>query len=328
MKKTDLWSRIIFLLIVGGFLSVFYLVWQSEGRNIPNGQMNAPGFAPDPVLSTKVPQYRFAVHPLHNPQRLFDNFQPIVDIINRDNHAFQARLLAARDYASFEKRLFAGEFDFALANPLQALAALNHGYEIVAKMGDDDNFCGIIIARNDSGFSKPADLNGKNMIFPAPTALAATLMPRYFMHELGVDLASVRSSSSGSQESAIMNVYLGHADAAGTWPMPWNLFLKERPELAREMKVLWRTEPLINNAILAKKGLPPEHIQGFVDSLAGLQNTADGKAALEHISLSCFETASDAEYAPKVEEFLRLYKKAFPDEQPFAEMQTTGRSQP
>lgn len=310
-------ARLFSLLAVCACLLAFYLVWQSEEKNIPNGEMNAPTFAAEPVMRPQRQQYRFAVHPLHNPQRLFDNFQPMVDILNDANPQFYVRLLAARDYANFEKRLEEGEFDFALANPMQTLAALKHGYEIVAKMGDDANFRGIIIARNDSGFSKPADLDGRNLIFPAPTALAATLMPRYFMHANGVNLDSVHTSFSGSQESAIMNVYLGHADAAGTWPMPWELFLKERPAIAREMKVLWRTDPLINNAIIARSSLPREDVERFVATLVALQDSPRGKAALEHISLSRFERSNNAAYTPVVEKFLASYREAFPDERPF-----------
>ncbi len=322
--------RLALLLICGACLMlVVFFAWQNAQQTIPDGRMNSPVYSKHPAMLSTWPEYRFAVHPLHNPQRLFDNFQPMIDILNEQaarkaidaSHAkgteekdFSVRLIAARDYASFEKRIAAREFDFALTNPLQALLALKHGYKIVGKMGDDDNFRGLIIGRRDSGIKKVQDLNGREMIFPAPTALAATMMPRYYLHEHGADMSKVASSYSGSQESAIMNVYLGKVDAAGTWPMPWELFLKERPELARELKVLWRTEPLINNAIVVRNDLPPEHVRRVMQAMTSLQDTAKGRNALKRLSLSHFEAIDDVAYVPPVQSFLKAYHEAFPNE--------------
>lgn len=295
-------------------LAVACVFWNCAGRAIPGGRINSPTYAVEPALKNERPAYRFAVHPLHNPQRLFANFQPVIDVINERAKDFSVRLIAARDYRSFEKRLTTREFDFALANPLQTLYSLEHGYQVVAKMGDDNRFYGIIIARRDSGLDNPADMRGCSMVFPSPTALAATMMPRLFLHERGADLGSAQTSYSGSQESAIMNVYLGKADIAGTWPMPWELFLKERPELAARLHVLWKTAPLVNNAVVARRDLPERHVRRVVETLLGLSSSEEGRTVLKRLSLSAFEAADTSSYVPPVRSFLDAYRKAFPSE--------------
>ena len=307
------WAQVVFVLACATCLSlIVYVAWQFSERAIPAGRINAPSYAAEPQILNTLPEYRFAVHPLHNPQRLFANFQPVIDIINAKAKGFSVRLIAARDYGSFEKRLAEGEFDFALANPLQALYSLDHGYRLVAKMGDDDQFRGLIISRRDSGIAQPNDLRGRTMIFPSSTALAAAMMPRLFLHEKGLDLGTIRTSFSGSQESAIMNAYLGNADAAGTWPMPWELFLQERPELARELQVVWKTEPLVNNAIVAHHAMPESHVRQLVKILLELPQSKEGRAALERLSLSEFEATDASSYAPPVRRFLEAYRNAFP----------------
>lgn len=310
------WIKAVLALAFAACIGALILdAWLHAGQALPKGTMNALTYGNEPVVPVQKPVYRFAVHPLHNPQRLFANFQPVIDIINREaGGEFSVRLIAARDYAFFEKRLMNGEFDFALANPLQAIWSLDRGYRLISKMGDDEHFRGLIILRRDAHIKKPTDLAGGTMIFPSPTALAATMMPRYFLHNHGLDFSSVDIGYSGSQESAIMNVYLGKADAVGTWPMPWELFLKEKPELGRQLKLQWQTEPLVNNALVSRPGLPEEHVGRLVDILLNLDKSAEGRAALAGLRLSSFDKIDPDEYTRKVKNFLKDYEKAFPED--------------
>lgn len=77
-------------------------------------------------------------------------------------------------------------------------------------MSDDENFRGIILVRKDSGISKVIDLKGRAVSFPAPTALAATMMPQFYMQNNGIDVMNdIEIQYVGSQKSSIMNVFLG-----------------------------------------------------------------------------------------------------------------------
>lgn len=61
--------------------------------------------------------YIFGVHPLHNPKRLFEVYQPMIDFINKDLKNAELRLEASRNYPAYDKKLFAGHFHFSLPNP-------------------------------------------------------------------------------------------------------------------------------------------------------------------------------------------------------------------
>ncbi|MEA3371646.1 MAG: phosphonate ABC transporter substrate-binding protein, partial [Campylobacterota bacterium] len=54
--------------------------------------------------------YIFGVHPLHNPKRLFEVYQPMVDYINTRLVGSELRLEASRNYAAYDKKLFSGYF--------------------------------------------------------------------------------------------------------------------------------------------------------------------------------------------------------------------------
>ena len=215
----------------------------------------------------------FGVHPLHNPKRLFEVYQPLVDHINNHLGNVKIKLEASRNYAAYNKKLFARHFDFSLPNPYQTVQSLNHGYKVFGKMGDDQKFRGLILVRKDSGIKNVKDLKGKNVSYPAPTALAATMMPQWYLHINGINVTKdIKNSYVGSQESSIMNVYLGKSSASSTWPLAWNMFIQERPEILEKVKVMWETKSLPNNGLVVKKELDQNLINQVSDILFNLQN--------------------------------------------------------
>ncbi len=266
-----------------------------------------------PQYSTQTPaagkEYIFAVHPLHNPTRLFEVYGPLIDYLNRNIPGVTIRLEASRNYEAFEEKLYARKFDFALPNPYQTLNALGHGYHVIAKMGDDYKFTGIILVRRDSGISKVTDLKGKKVSYPAKTALAATMMPQYFFQTHGLDVNhDIENLYVGSQESSIMNVYLGNVAAGATWPLPWEAFQKEHPDKARELEVKWETTPLINNGVVARDDVPAPLAKRVAQLLSRLHETEEGRAILARMPLSRFELADDKRYRT-IENFLREFAR-------------------
>lgn len=253
--------------------------------------------------------YRVGIHPLHNPQRLMEVYGPIVEAVNRAIPEHDIQLEASRNYEEFEKKLYGGQFDFALPNPYQTVLALRRGYRVVAKMADDRDFRGLILVRRDSGIHSVLDLKGKSVAYPAPTALAATLLPQQYLQAHGLDVNhDITNVYVGSQESAILNVQRGHVAAAATWPLPWKTFVAEQPELAAQLEVKWQTEPLVNNAWVARADLPPELVQRFTRSLVGLKDSDAGRQLLSRVPVSAFEPASNASYGA-VQVFLSSFAR-------------------
>src|SRR5512144_1426836 len=72
--------------------------------------------------------YSLAVHPLYNPAKLLEVYQPLVDYLNRELKTWRITLEASRDYASFEQKYAARAPDFLLPNPWQTLQATKAGY--------------------------------------------------------------------------------------------------------------------------------------------------------------------------------------------------------
>ena len=207
------------------------------------------------------------------------------------------------------QKLFSREFDFALPNPYQTIKALEVGYKVFAKMGDDENFRGIFLVRKDSGIKNFEDIKGKKISYPASTALAATILPQYFLYENKIDInKDIENIYVGSQESSIMNVYLKQSDVAATWPPPWESFIKQRPEIANEVEIIWQTKNLPNNSLVARDDLPAQLVEEIAMLFIQLHENEEGKKILEKIVLSKFEIANENTYKV-VKDFIVDFEK-------------------
>ena len=284
-------------------LTFFYIVCLSIvfalGCDNPTSQRYMPEYGKKPP--ERVTHYVIGVHPLHNPQRLHEVFGPVTTMLTEKIHGVDFSIEASRNYAAFDKKLYAGKFEFALPNPYQTVRSLKHGYKVFGKMGDDDNFRGIILVRKDRGINNVVDLKGRTVCFPAPTALAATMMPQYFLYEYGLDVnKDIDTNYVGSQESSIMNVFLGHAAAGATWPPPWKALAKERPQLPAELEVKWQTDPLPNNGLVVREDVPHAIVEQVAHILFHLHETETGAEILKRMELSRFEPATDETFQPVI----------------------------
>jgi phosphonate transport system substrate-binding protein len=255
-----------------------------------------------------IPVYTLAVHPLHNPNKLMQAYQPLINYLN--SHIKTARFIleASRDYASYEEKYKNRQPEFLLPNPWQTLEAIKAGYHVLAAAGDPGDFKGIFIVRKDSKIKTPQDLKGKSVSYPSPTALAACIMPQYFLYHAGINISTdVENRYVGSQESSIMNVFLGITSAGATWPPPWRSFQKDHPREASELKVAWETESLINNSVMVRNDIP-ENLQNQVQKLLiELQTSKQGKEILAGMETARFIQASNKDYNV-VQEYVKNFE--------------------
>ncbi|MFA6567595.1 MAG: phosphate/phosphite/phosphonate ABC transporter substrate-binding protein [Victivallales bacterium] len=259
-------------------------------------QSTGPKYGKSPVSQT-TPIYHFAVHPLHNPAQLMQEYQPLMDYLNERLKGARLTLEASRNYASFEEKYQGRKTEFLLPNPWQTLQAMKAGYSVIAEAGEPKDFKGMLIVRKDGGIGEPSDLKGKAVSYPSPTALAACIMPQYFLHVHGINVnKDIENHYVGSQESSIMNVYLKMTAAGATWPPPWRAFQKDHPEKTAELKVAWETEPLINNSVMARNDVPAAIREQLRKLLTGLHETENGKEILANMETARFIPASDRDY--------------------------------
>ena len=293
-RFTTLWALFIILILAG---------CDQPPKDQPLQYTSSP-------IGPGVHVYRLVPHPLYNPQKLSATFQPLVDYLNRHVPEGQIELETSRDYQTFEKKFRAREAEILMPNPWQTLEAIKAGYHVISMWGDAEDFKGIFVVRTDGGIKTPADLKGKVVSYPSPTALAAAIMPQYYLHMNGIDInKDIQNNYVGSQESSIMNVYMGQSVAGATWPPPWRLFRKEHPDEAAQLQVIWETPSLINNSVMVRDDVPDSLQQYIRQALLDLPNTPEGKAILFNMETAQFHPADDASYNI-VAEYIKRFEQA------------------
>ncbi len=257
----------------------------------------------------EIKTYKVGIHPYLNSKKMFDSYEPILRYLEKRLGDVELKLETSATYAKYNEKLYAGEFALSLPNPFQTYNALQKGYRVIAKMKPDSVFRGIIVARKDARLKKPEQLIGQKVSFPAPTALAATMMPLLYLQEHGVDVhTQLTKRFVGSQYSSILNAFTKDTVAGATWPPPWESWRKENPEKARQMEVVWETKPLINNGFIVKKEFDAKLAAKLQQLLVQLDRTSEGKRLLENAGFAGFEVATDADY-DVVKTFLTRYEQ-------------------
>lgn len=252
---------------------------------------------------------RFAVHPLHNPRKLAESYQPLVDLLNARIPGQRFELEASRDYRAYEEKFRQRGPEFLLPNPWQSIEAIKVGYRVIAMAGDAEDFKGIFIVRKDSAIRQPGDLRGKAVSYPSPTALAASIMPQYFLHKHGIDVnKDISNVYVGSQESSIMNVYLGQTAAGATWPPPWRLFQQDHPTEAAQLKVIWETPPLLNNSVMVRDDVPASIAEQVRQLLLELASNEAGRRILAGMATARFHPADNTTYV-QVSQYIANFER-------------------
>ncbi len=267
-----------------------------------------PSYGSGPVTG-QITHYHLAIHPLHNPKKLAEAYQPLVDYLNARIPDVTFDLEASRDYQDYERKFRARTPEFLLPNPWHTLEGIKVGYHVIAMAGDAEDFKGIFIVRRDSDLQKPEDLRGKVVSYPSHTALAACIMPQYFLYQNGVDInRDITNVYVGSQESSIMNAYLGKSAAGATWPPPWRLFQQDHPEQAAQLKLIWETPSLMNNSVMVRDDVPTALRDRVQTLLITLEQSAEGKKILQGMSTARFHSATDASYN-KVRDYVATFER-------------------
>jgi phosphonate transport system substrate-binding protein len=230
---------------------------------------------------------------------LFDHFQPLLDYLNQHLKGVEIRLETSRDYPSYDEKLFAGHFHLAMPNPYEAVEAERHGYRFFARWNNDADFRGLCLVRKDSGIQSPGDLKGKAVAYPAPSALAATMLPQWYLKQHGLDMwKDIDTRYVGSHESAILNVLHGSTALGCTWPPPWRMFQKSRPADAQHLVPLFQTDTLPSVAVMARADVPPALVAKLGELLLHLNENEAGRQIVATIGIPGFARADHATYLP------------------------------
>lgn len=266
-------------------------------------------YKPTGSVQTNEDMFILGVHPYANPQTLFEDYQPIIKYLEQKIPNTKFKLEASKDYADYEDKLEAKKFHFALPNPYQTIFSFEHGYHVIAKMTPDEDFGGLIIKRKESNVNSFKDLKDKSICFVSPSAVAATMLPLMFLHEEGIDTSKdLKIRYVGSQDSTILNAKSGECDISGSTVRFFRSWSKKNPELAKDIVILWKTEPFVHNSIIVRSDVDKTIAKKVAEALVALSKDTSVDQTVFKKDQQYFEFATNKTY-DKANRFFKKYDK-------------------
>jgi phosphonate transport system substrate-binding protein len=133
-------------------------------------------------------------------------------------------------------------------------------------------------------------LEGKTMDFPAPNALAASLMTRAQLSQLGV---TVKPRYVKTHGSVYLNVALGLADAGGG---VLQTLAAQPPEVREQLRVIETKVAVASHPVVASSRVSKAVREQVRVALLALGESADGRALLARIPIDRVGQATPDDY--------------------------------
>jgi phosphonate transport system substrate-binding protein len=269
-----------------------------------------PVYGPSPTVSNSISQYSFGVPSIRPVRSLWDRYSQLIDALNHAGAGFTLKMESALTPDTYDAKLRAGVFDFAIVDPYQVLLAENLGYKVIARTGKPDRISGVIVIARQGDIHRLSDLRGRNIAFTNTTALAATLLNEYGLLESGFDVRKrAMVLYTHSPETSLLSVSIRRVDAAAVSLADWELFQHDHPVSAGQLTVLWRSDDLSGPAVMASGSVPLPHVRSLQMALVQLSAQDNGRDVLHRAGISRFEPGDSVSY-DDVWDFLQRYRRA------------------
>jgi phosphonate transport system substrate-binding protein len=233
--------------------------------------------------------FTFGVVPQQSASKLARLWAPVLDYLGR-SAGLEIKFSTAPDIPEFERRLAAGDYDFAYMNPYHyTVFSREPGYRAFAK-SKGQLLKGILVVRKDSPIQDPRGLSGATLAFPAPAAFAASVLTRAYLKQEGIAFTPRFVSSHDS-------VYL--AVAKGLYPGGGGVIRtieSLEPAVRDQLRILWMTKGYTPHAFAAHPQVPEDNVKRLADAMLTMGQNEEGRALLAPLRVKGFEAAADADW--------------------------------
>ncbi len=240
-----------------------------------------------PELGTEENPIIWAVVPSGETDRVVSGFEDIARLVH-DETGLVIKPMVATEYAGVIEAMCSdppkahmaslATFAYILASEKGCAEA-----ELVSVRFGSASYNGQIIVRADSGIESLEDLKGKTFCRPDPLSTSGWIIPSLTLKAAGIDpdtdLAQIVDA--GSHDAVVAGVYNGDCDAGATYVDARSRIEDEHPDVMDVIKVISVSADIPNDGVQYVPSFPRELRDKINAALLNLQNTEEGKAALD-----------------------------------------------
>lgn len=233
--------------------------------------------------------YTFAVVPQQGLSELAEAWLPFADWLSTKS-GVKLRFVSAPDIPTFEQKLSQGAYDIAYMNPYHYVF-FHHasGYQALAKE-KGRKLQGMIVVAKDSVISDIKELDESTLLFPAPAAFAASIIPRAELRKKGIRFTP---KFVASHDSVYLNIAQGKYVAGGGVN---RTFYMLDESIRSQLRILWITSGYTPHAIAAHPSLPAAAVLALQQAMTQISSDPQGQQLLKRIGFTDIESAQDCDW--------------------------------
>ena len=253
---------------------------------------------------------RMAFVPSSDSAKVLASGKPIGDLLSAKLN-MPVEVSVPTSYAAVIEAMGANQLEVAWLAPFSyVIAHQKFGADVIlssVRQGSKTYRAQIIVPA-DSQVKQVSDLKGKRFAFVDSASASGFLYPSALLLENGVDpkkdLAEVVNA--GGHDKVVIAVYNRQVDAGATFgdsveggppTDARTLVSKTLPDVLEKVSVLAKTEPIPNDTVSVRRGLPPDFVKKVQQGLLEVAATDEGKKALADLyRIDGLSEATDADY--------------------------------
>ncbi len=231
----------------------------------------------------------FAIGPQQSTGELARRWVPIMEYLSKRT-GYSIHFTTTKDIPTYQREMREGKFDIAYINPYHyTLFRRAAGYDAFAQE-KDANLTGVVVVGKNSDIKDMSALNGKELAFPAPGALTATILPMMYFKEHGI---AVTPHYVTSHESVYRAVAKGLYPAGGG---EQRTFDNTDPAIRDQLRVLWTAPQLPPFLFAAHPRVPKAAVERVRAAMLAMEQDPEAKPLLKAINFKGIAPAKDADY--------------------------------
>ncbi len=263
----------------------------------------------DKGLGSRERPIRMMLTPSTDAQAIIKNGEILADYITQKT-GLHVEVAVPNYYITVVEAFGTERADVAIMNTFSYLLAhAKYGSKAVlrvARRHGELSYRGEVIVRADRGIDSLPQLQGKTIAYVDPSSTSGYIYPKELLRQRGIKPREEVFAYGHTQ--VVLKVYQGDVDAGAVFYSPRDTvtgeyldarakIATEYPDVFNKVKILALTEPIPNDPVVMRRGLPESVQQAIVSALIEFQKTPDGKASLMEIaSVEGFVPAHDRDY--------------------------------
>jgi len=235
---------------------------------------------PMTAQAEKAPVYTISIVPQYSPVFIYRHWRPLIEELEKQM-GVDLKIQTYKNFKEFIQALKNGEPDFSYLSPYHlVIARQRQNYQPLLRDADKQ-LVGLVVVPKESPIKSINELHGKTLAFPSPSAFAASLYLRAWLHEkVGIDFTS---RYIGTHGNVYRNVVRGFVTGGGGV----NSTLASQPDSLRKLlRVLYEIPGVAAHPIAVHSRVPAKVQSAFFRSMKALQDKESGQKLLRDVQIA------------------------------------------